>query len=138
MTSIASSASSARIVTFGNSEMSLELALDSLIRSVQQNLNNLQQKLRDLASAEEQAVDGEEDFRLAVDLDDGVNDVVSGMIEVLRELPVISADIRGKPPPELKEWYSAHKASRKDAAKQAKERERMAAAAARAKAPVLA
>ena len=92
MTSIASSASQARSVQFQGETMSLEAAMDSLIRSIQSHLNHLQQKLRDLATAEEQQVDDEEDFRLAVELDDDVNDVVNGMIELLRELVPISAD----------------------------------------------
>ena len=117
--------------------MSLEAAMDSLIRSIQGHLNHLQGKLRELATAEEQAVEPEEDFRLAVELDDDVNDVVNGMVELLRELVPISADIRGKPPAELKAWYTKHKADRKDAVKLAKEQERLAAAAEAAKAKAL-
>ena len=137
MASVASSAAETRSVCFQGNEMSLEAAMDSLIREIQLKLNCLQQKLRDLATAEEQQVDSEEDFRLAVELDDDVNDVVDGMVEILRELPPISADIRGKPPPEMKVWYAKHKADRKDAVKLAKEQARLAAAAEAAKSKTL-
>ena len=137
MMSVASSAAETRSVCYQGNEMSLEAAMDSLIRSIQGHLNHLQGKLRELATAEEQAVEPEEDFRLAVELDDDVNDVVNGMVELLRELIPISADIRGKPPAELKLWYTKHKADRKDAVKLAKEQERLAAAAEAAKAKAL-
>ena len=80
--SIASSAAETRSVCYQGHEMSLEAAMDSLIRSIQGHLNHLQGKLRELATAEEQQVDPLEDFRLAVELDDDVGDVVDGMVEL--------------------------------------------------------
>ena len=138
MTSIASSASEARSVCFGGAEMSLEQALDTVVRSAQACLNDLQLNLRQLAALEDQEIDEDEDFQAAVDLEDRTVDLVELLGNQLRELIPIAADIRGSCPKSSREWYSKHKMDRKDAAKQAKERERMAAAAARAKTPVLA
>ena len=35
------------------------------------------------------------------------------MVRLLEESPPMAAEIRGKAPPECKEWYIAHKAERK-------------------------
>ena len=114
MTSLASSASEARSVTFGGNEMSLEQALDTVIRSAQACLNDLQLNLRQLASLEEQEVDEDDDFQAAVDLEDRTVDLVELLGNQLKELVPIAADIRGSCPKSSREWYVAHKASVKE------------------------
>ena len=115
-----------RSVTFQGAEMSLEAALDMLIRDMQGALNGLQCKLRELAAVEDQQIDEEEDFKMAVELDDDTNDLVLLMTSLLKELPAISKDILGKPPPALREWHKQHVLTRK--AEQAAEKQRAAEA----------
>ena len=114
MTSIASSASEARSVQFQGAEMSLEQALDTVIRSAQACLNDLQLNLRQLAALEEQEVDEDDDFQAAVDLEDRTVDLVELLGNQLKELVPIAADIRGSCPKSSREWYAQHKASVKE------------------------
>ena len=125
----ASSAASQFSVNFQGQEMSLEQALDETIRGVQNNLNSLQCALRNLAAVEEQAVDTDEDFKNAVELEDQTVDLVDGLVSLLEELPRIAAEIRGKCPPALKQWYADHKVRRKDEKLRAKQEAKAAAAA---------
>jgi hypothetical protein len=118
MASCASSAASTRSVVFQGREVTLEEALESTIRGCQTNLTALQVNLRQLAQMEggEQALDDDEDFQLAVRLEDECFDLVSGLANLFAELPPIARDIVGGPPtPASKKWYAAHKAERKAA-----------------------
>ena len=85
MTSIASSASEARHVCFQGAEMSLEQALDTVIRDSQRCLNSLQEALRNLAALEEQEIDEDDDFKGAVELEDRTVDLVDMMNHLLKE-----------------------------------------------------
>lgn len=140
--STCSSAASQRSCTFQGEEMSVEAALEQVIRDTQAALNGLQERLRALCSAEEQQVDDNEDHRECVRLEDETCDLVDMITQLLGELPAIAADIRGPCPPENKEWYAAHKLERKnaaaadkarrtEAARQAKEEARQAKASAK-------
>jgi hypothetical protein len=95
-------------------EMSLEQCIDECARGIQQKINDLQVALRNLAAITEQDIDDETDFKMSVELEDETVDLISGLIELLEELPEIAADIRGKCPKECKSWYADHKALRKD------------------------
>jgi hypothetical protein len=97
--------------------MSVEEALDRVTRDAQQRLTDLQMALRHLCAAEEQQIDDVDDFKECVRLEDEVTDFVSGLAELLSELPQIAADIRGDCPKECKAWWVEHKAQRKAAAK---------------------
>ena len=112
--SVASSAASNISVNYQGREMSLEECIDECARGIQQKINDLQVALRNLAAVTEQDIDEVEDFKMCVDLEDETNDLISGLVELLEELPEIAADIRGKSPKECKEWYAGHKAQRKD------------------------
>ena len=125
----ASSAASMCSVNFQGVEMSLEQALDETIRGVQNNLNELQCALRNLAAVEEQSVEQDEDFKNAVELEDTTVDLVEGLVSLLEELPRIAAEIRGKCPKELKEWYAGQKLRRKEGKLRAKQEAKAAAAA---------
>ena len=109
--SIASSASEARSVCFQGNAMSLEEALDKVIRDSQACLNSLQESLRNLAALEEQEIDIDSDFQGAVELEDRTVDLVDMMTNLLKELVPIAADIRGSCPKSSREWYTQHKAS---------------------------
>jgi hypothetical protein len=111
--SICSSAASERSCTFQGAEMSVEDALESTVRQTQQCLNNLQQRLRELCSQDEQRVDDFEDMVECVTLEDQTCDLVETITNLLNELPQIAAEIRGPCPPEAKAWWTAHKAERK-------------------------
>ena len=119
--SIASSAASETSCVLGGKVMSVEEALDRVTRDAQQRLTDLQVALRNLCAAEDQAIDDDEDFRQCVELEDQVTDFVSGLAELLSELPQIAGDIRGPCPCGSKQWWSDHKAERKEAAKKHKE-----------------
>ena len=132
--SVASSAASLRFVQFDGREISLEQALDEVIRGTQNKLNQLQCNLRQLAAAEggEQAF-GEtklEDFQYCVNLEDECCDLVAGLCELLVELPEIARDIAGKPEDaESKAWWKQHKLERKLALAKKKEEPRAKMAA---------
>lgn len=140
--SVCSSAASQRSCTFQGEEMSVEAALEQVIRDTQGALNGLQEKLRALCSAEEQQINDSEDHLDCVRLEDETCDLVDMITQLLGELPAIAADIRGPCPPENREWYAAHKLERKNAAaadkarrteatRQAKDEARAAKAAAK-------
>ena len=129
--SVCSSAASERSCVLGGETMSVEQALETVIRETQGALNGLQERLRALCSAEEQQIDDSEDHRECVRLEDETCDLVDMITQLLGELPAIAADIRGPCPPENKEWYLAHKLERKNAAAADKARRSEAARAAK-------
>lgn len=114
--STCSSAASERSCVFQGETMSVEQALEEVIRSTQGALNNLQENLRALCTSEEQRVDDDEDFRECCRLEAETCDLVDMITRLLGELPPIAAEIRGACPPETKEWYAAYKLERKNAA----------------------
>jgi hypothetical protein len=122
--------------------MTVEQALEQVIRDTQGALNGLQQNLRALCSAEDQQVDDDEDFMECVRLENETEDLVDTITHLLAELPAIAAEIRGPCPSGSRGWYAAHKLERKnqaaadkarrqEAARQAKEEARAAKAAAK-------
>ncbi len=117
MASVASSAASERSCVLNGQVMNVEEALDRVTRDAQQRLTDLQMALRHLCAAEDQKISDEEDFKECVRLEDEVTDFVSGLAELLSELPQIAGDIRGDCPKECREWWKAHKDERKAAAK---------------------
>ena len=130
--SVASSAASERSCVFEGRECTVEEALDSVVRQSQQRLTDLQMSLRRLCALEEQPIDEDEDWKMAVEIDDQVQDCVSELIVVLNELLPISADIRGKPPhKEAAAKYKLHVAERKQAKKAAIAEKKAAAKAAK-------
>jgi hypothetical protein len=124
--SVASSAASNISVNYMGQEMSLEQCIDECCRGIQGKLNELQVALRNLAQLSEQEIDEVEDFKEAVSLEDQTVDLISGLTELLEELPEIAADIRGKCPKDCKPWYNSHKAQRKLEHAKAKEEKKEA------------
>ena len=115
--SVSSAASSVRSVVFDGVEQTLEQALDELIRTIRDSLNLLQANLRSLAALEdgEQAVDDEDDYKMAVELEGQTIDLCDRMNGLLREMVAIAGDIRGKAPtPELAKWFKELRASQKE------------------------
>ena len=100
-------------VAFNSQVMTLEEALDETMLGIQKQLNNLHVEMRRLAALTEQEIDEEDDFRESVLFEDSAYDLVNGMVRLLEEIPPMAAEIRGKAPPECKEWFVAHKAERK-------------------------
>jgi septal ring factor EnvC (AmiA/AmiB activator) len=141
--SVASSAASVRSVQFMGQEVTLDVALDRVVKGIQQRLNELEVALRNLAmmeSGEQSLEDEDAEFKTCVALEDQTQDLVAGLIELAEELPDIASDIRGPAPSkESKSWFSVHKkerkaelARRKEAAKARAAAERQAALDARA------
>ncbi len=111
--SVASSCASETSCIFNGEVMSVETALDRVVRDAQGRLTSLQLSLRLLCAGDEQSIDDDQDFRECVRLEDEVTDFVEGLALLLSELPAIAGDIRGSCPPESKIWYKAHKDARK-------------------------
>ena len=111
--------------------MTLEVALDKTVKTVQRALNDLERNLSLLANYEEQQID-DSDFVRGVELEDSTCDLVQMLITLLSDLPLIAADIRGPCPSSQKIWWKEHKARRKAVATAEKERRRAAADAAKA------
>ena len=132
--SIASSAASQRDIVFQGQEMTLEAALSQTVKMVQRALNDLERNLEQLAMLEDQQIDEEVDFKRGVELEDSTCDLVDMLTELLSELPLIAADIRGPAPASQKVWHKEHKLRRKTAAIAKKEAARAAAAEAKAQA----
>ena len=130
--SVASSAMSSISVVFEGREQTLEEALDSCMQGIQKRLNNLHMEMRRLAALTEQEIDEVEDFKESVEFEDNAFDLVSGMIRLLKEIPLMARDITGTAPAECKEWFAAHKEDRK--VKLAAEEAEYKAATAKAKA----
>ena len=108
--------------------MNVDLALDKVVREAQQQLTSLQMSLRQLCADQDQQIDDSEDFKLCVEHEDQVCDFIEGLNRLLSELPLIAADIRGKPPnKESKLWYAEHKLARKEQAKKKGEEAKEAA-----------
>jgi len=111
--SVASSAASCISVAYDGQVMSLEDALDKAMKGIQQRMNDLHFKMTALAALTEQEVDDESDFKESVEFEDVCEDLVDGMIHLLKELPDMAAKIRGTCPKECREWYKLHRAERK-------------------------
>ena len=99
-------------VAFNGQVMTLEEALDETMLGIQKQFNNLHVEMRQLAALTEQEIDEEEDFRESVLFEDSAYDLVNGMVRLLEEIPPMAAEIRGKAPPECKEWFVKHVAER--------------------------
>jgi hypothetical protein len=115
--SYASSSASATSCVLQGRVVTVEEALDQVTRDAQGRLTELQIALRNLCAVEDQSIDEEDDFKNAVSLGDQVEDFVTGLADLLSELPQIAADIVGPAPKALKDWYKTHTASRKEKAK---------------------
>ena len=126
--STTSSAASMISVSYQGKEMTLDECLDECCRGIQGKLNSLQVALRNLAQQSEQEVDDCEDFKICVELEDETVDLISGLTELLSELPGIASDIRGNPPKEMRDWYKQHKLDRKEQQRKEKEAKKEAEA----------
>lgn len=109
--SITSSAASTRDVTFQGEEVTLEAALVEVTNALRSAINLLQTNLTALANLEEQSTDEDSDFREAVQLEDSVIECLDLFASHSRDLKKISAELRGKPPTHLVQWYAGHKAA---------------------------
>ena len=118
--SVASSCASQTSCVFDGELVNVDLALDKTVRQCQQGLTDLQGSLRALCALDEQEIDPYEDWKIAVELYDKVDDWIHGVCELLSELVPIAAEIRGEPPDkETRVAYKAHLAARKEARKNA-------------------
>jgi len=120
MASVASSAASQTSCVFDGEVCNVDLALDKTVRQAQQGLTSLQVALRELCALDDQAIEPLDDWKIAVELYDKVEDWVEGVTSLLEELVPIAAEIRGPPPDkETKAAYKIHVAARKEGKKKA-------------------
>lgn len=107
--SVSSNGSSISI-NYNGEEVDLETMLDSVIRGIQSHLNDLQMTLRNVAASD----DRNDDFHEVVELTDHIEDDVDDMVLLFEDLKNVASQIRGKTPPDMKEWYLDHKLKRKE------------------------
>jgi hypothetical protein len=104
-------------INYNGQEMDLEGMLDETVRGIQKYLNDLQMTLRNVAQSDDRG----DDFQEIVELTDHIEDDVDDMIYLFGDLKDVAAQIRGKTPPDMKEWYLDHKLKRKEQKKKEKE-----------------
>lgn len=107
--SVSSNGSSISI-NYNGQEMDMEGMLDETIRGIQHFLNDLQMTLRNVAASD----DRNDDFPEIVELTDRIEDDVDNMILLFEDLKTVANQIRGKTPPDMKDWYLDHKLKRKE------------------------
>lgn len=107
--SVSSSGSSISI-NYNGEDMDLEHMLDETVRGIQHYLNDLQMTLRNVAASD----DRNDDFPEIVELTDRIENDVDDMIVLFEDLKTVATQIRGKTPPDMKEWYLDHKLKRKE------------------------
>lgn len=113
--SVSSNGSSISI-NYNGEVMDLEQMLDETIKGIQKYLNHLQLELRNVAQSD----DRNDSFEEIVEFTDNIDDDVDSMILLFEDLKTVSKQIRGKTPPDMKEWYLDHKLKRKDKKQQEK------------------
>ncbi len=107
--SVSSSGSSISI-NYNGQEMDLEQMLDETCKGIQHHLNDLQMQLRQVAQSD----DRNDDFHEIIEFTDAIEDDIDEMIVLFEDLKSVAAQIRGKTPPDMKEWYLDHKLKRKE------------------------
>ena len=107
--SISSNGSSISI-NYNGTEMNLEEMLDETVKGIQRHLNDLQLQLRNVAQSE----DRNDSFEEIVEFTDAVQDDIDEMIFLFEDLKSVADQIRGKVPPDMKQWYLEHKLKRKE------------------------
>jgi len=103
-------------INYNGEEMDLEQMLDETITGIQKYLNDLQMTLRNVAQSDDRG----DDFHEIVELTDQIEDDVDGMIVLFEDLKDVASQIRGKTPPDMKQWYADHKLKRKEDKKREK------------------
>lgn len=113
--SVSSNGSSISI-NYNGEIMDLEQMLDETIKGIQKHLNDLQMQLRQVAQSD----DRNDSFEEIVEFTDFIEDDVDSMILLFQDLQYVAKEIRGKTPPDMKEWYLDHKLKRKEKKQQEK------------------
>ena len=96
-------------INYNGEEMDLEQMLDETVKGIQRHLNDLQLQLRNVAQSE----DRNDSFEEIVEITDAVQDDIDEMIFLFSDLKDVADQIRGKVPPDMKQWYLEHKLKRK-------------------------
>ena len=96
-------------INYNGEEMDLEAMLELTIKGIQSHLNDLQLQLRQVAQSE----DRNDSFEEIVEFTDAVQDDIDEMIFLFSDLKDVADQIRGKVPPDMKQWYLEHKLKRK-------------------------
>lgn len=108
--SVSSCGSGMTVSAFGEDEMELEVAIDKCFNGLQSSLNNCHCSTRELCML----VDKDEDFETMVEQSEKIEDFVSDMSDLFKELNSVVKQIRGKPTTtEQKEWWKRHQCQRK-------------------------
>ena len=97
-------------INYNGEEMDLEQMLDETVKGIQRHLNDLQLQLRNVAQSE----DRNDSFEEIVEFTDAVQDDIDEMIYLFTDLKDVADQIRGKTPPDMKQWYLEHKLKRKE------------------------
>ena len=130
--SVASSTASTMKVAYDGKVITMEQSLDENFRGIQGLLNELHVQMRADCALMDQEIDEDDDFKEHVLHEDSANDIIANMVRLLSYFPPMMDMTRGSTPAGCREWYKAHKATRKEHI--AKDKANHVADAARAKA----
>ena len=97
-------------INYNGEEMDLEQMLDETVKGITRHLNDLQLQLRNVAQSE----DRNDSFEEIGEFTDAVQDDIDEMIYLFTDLKDVADQIRGKTPPDMKQWYLEHKLKRKE------------------------
>ena len=109
MSVASSNASSVTISCFGE-QMELEAAIDKVFNGLQSSLNGCHCTTRELCMD----LDRDEEFQHMVEQSEKIEEFISDMSDLFKELNSVVRQIRGKPTTtEEKNWWQVHQAERK-------------------------
>ena len=110
--SVSSNGSQLSVSYFGE-EMDFDSMCDTCFKDLQQFLNDVHCKVRELSMCEEQ----DNEYLVALSYHLEIRDGIDGITALLKELASVSKQVLGKPPTELKEQVKtivdAHKLQKK-------------------------
>lgn len=116
-----SNSSNATSISFRGEEVDVSEALDVLFRDIQEQLNHCHCAVRQLAQCEERA----DTFMEAAEYDFEIQDFVTSLVDLFKELKTVSKDVLGKVPAEYKDEYKMNVEKRKKLKEDMKAQEKL-------------
>lgn len=116
-----STGSNASSISFRGEEVDVSEALDELFKDIQEQLNYCHCAVRQLAQCDERA----DTFMEAAAYDFEIQDFVTTLVDLFKELKTVSKDVLGKPPTEYKDEYKATIEKRKKSKEDLKAQEKL-------------
>ena len=101
--SVSSVGSSLSVSVFGQDDVELEVATDTIFKELQTTLNQTHCAVRELLQIEER----NDTFLEAAEIHHDISDYSQGFAELMKELSKVSSQVLGKCPKDLKGEYKA-------------------------------